>query len=80
MTRQEEVEQAIICNIDTRGFDDVVEEVSAHNGFRKGVMWADKHPSRELIEKILNMAYDWDSENWDGFVDAVKESLWNETD
>ena len=78
---QEEIEKAILEVVDTRvgGFDDVIEEVAAHNGFRKGVEWADSHPSRELVEKILNMAYDWDSIEWSGFVDSVKEKLWNET-
>lgn len=78
MSRKEEIEKAIIENIDTKLFDDASEEVAAHNGFRKGVRWADSHPSRELVEKILNLAYDWDSINWDEFVDSVTSELWNE--
>lgn len=77
MNREEEKEKAAKEYINNKMWDDEIEECAGCNGFRNDVNWADSHPSRELIEKILSLAYDWDSLDWDGFVDAVKENIWN---
>lgn len=75
--RKEELEKAIIEVVDTRLFDEVVEEVAAHNGFRKGVEWADSHPSLDLIKKIIDLAYSWDSLSpFDELAKEIKEEIW----
>ena len=74
--RKKELEKAIIETIDTRLFDDVVEEVVAHNGFRKGVEWADSHPSLDLIKKIIDLAYSSDISPFDELAREIKEKIW----
>jgi len=61
-------------------FDDPCEELCALNGFKSGSSWADKHPSKELIEKIINLAFDeWDSiEDFSDLAQSIKEEIENE--
>jgi len=81
MNRNDEIEDAktyyikneVIC-------DDVCEECAAANGFRKGATWSDKHPSIELIERIITMAFDsWNFiSGFDDLAKSIREELDNE--
>lgn len=78
MSREEEKEEAVNKYAENVPAADICEEIYAKNGFRKGVEWADSHPSRELIEEILKLAYDWNNISWDEFVDNTKNKIWDE--
>jgi hypothetical protein len=78
--RNEEIENARFNYVEYEAIcDDVCEECAAANGFRKGANWADSHPSLELVERIINMAFD----GWDGIgsfhdlAQSIKEKIEN---
>lgn len=50
-------------------------------GFELGAKWSDTHPSKELIEKIINMAFDgWDSiSSFSDLAQGIKGEIWNNT-
>jgi len=68
MNREEEKEEAAKNYIKNKIWDDSIEECAGCNGFRKGVDWADSHPSLELVEKIISRTF----EGWD-FLSPVNE-------
>ena len=78
MNRSDEIEEAKTFYIENEAIcDDVCEECAAANGFRKGAVWSDKHPSIELIERIITMAFDnWDSKSgFDELAKSIREEL-----
>ena len=78
--RDDEIEEARINYIENEAVcDDVCEECAASNGFRKGAAWSDKHPSVELIERIITMAFDgWDFiSGFDELAKSIRKELDN---
>lgn len=59
--RRLEIEEVAEKYIENKIYDDVCEEYAAHNGFKSGVEWSDSHPSLDLINKVVELAYSWDS-------------------
>lgn len=51
-------------------------------GFELGAKWSDTHPSKEIIEKIINMAFDgWDSiSSFSDLAQTIKEEIWDNTE
>lgn len=78
--RNKEVEKARLNYIENEAIcDDICEECAASNGFKKGVQWADSHPSLELVEKIVELAYSWDSiSSFEKLAEQIKEELWQQ--
>jgi hypothetical protein len=56
------------------------DSVVVKESFTAGAMWADSHPSLELVEKIINLSFN----GWDGIKDfhnlaqSIKEEIENE--
>lgn len=52
---------------------------SLGQAYIKGAEWADSHPSLEIIEKIINLAFDgWDSiEDFHNLAQSIKEEIEN---
>ena len=43
------------------------------------MQWADSHPSLELVEKIVELAYSWDSiSSFEKLAEQIKEELWQQ--
>lgn len=81
MNRNDEIENAKTYYIENEAVcDDVCEECAAANGFKKGAAWSDKHPSVELIERIVTMAFDdWNFiSGFDELAKSIRKTLDNE--
>ena len=75
--RDEEIVKARFNYIEKEAIcDDVSEECAASIGFERGTIWSDSHPSLELVEKIINMAFDWDGiGSFHDLAQSIKEEI-----
>lgn len=77
MNREDEIRVAIDSEFDGYCFEDEFDEIMQTGKYKKGIQWADSHPSLELIERIINLAFDgWDSiESFHDLAQSIKEEI-----
>ena len=55
------------------------DSVVVKESFTAGAIWADSHPSLELVEKIVELAYSGDSiSSFEKLAEQIKEELWQQ--
>lgn len=77
MNREDEIRVAIDSEFEGYCFEDEFDEIMQTGKYKKGIQWADSHPSLELIERIINLAFDgWDSiESFHDLAQSIKEEI-----
>lgn len=76
--RKLEIEEAAKEYLEDKIYDDVCEECAARNGFKSGVKWSDSHPSLDLINKVVELAYSWDSVSpFEDLAISIKDKIQN---
>ena len=80
MNREEEIQKAIDSEFKGSCFEDEWDEIMQTGKYKKGIQWADSHPSLEVVEKIINLAFDgWDGiEDFHDLAQSIKEEIENE--
>lgn len=85
MNREEEILDAALDyanNLDDVQIKDDFSKLLATSlgqAYIKGAEWADSHPSLELVEKIVELAYSWDSiSSFEKLAEQIKEELWQQ--
>lgn len=58
MNREEEIQKAIDYEFRRSYFEDEWDEIMQTGKYKKGIQWADSHPSLEVIKKIINLVFD----------------------
>jgi hypothetical protein len=77
MNREEEIQKAIDSEFKGCCFEDEWDEIMQTGKYKKGIQWADSHPSLELVKKIVELAYSWDSiSSFEKLAEQIKEELW----
>lgn len=79
MNREEEIQKAIDSEFKGKCFEDEWDEIMQTGKYKKGIQRADSHPSLELVEKIVELAYSWDSiSSFEKLAEQIKEELWQQ--
>ena len=85
MNREEEILDAALDyanNLDDVQIKDDFSKLLATSlgqAYIKGAEWADSHPSLEVVEKIVELAYSWDSiSSFEKLAEQIKEELWQQ--
>lgn len=79
MTREEEIQKAIDKEFHDKWFEDEGDYIMQTGKYEKGIRWADSHPSLELVKKIAELAFSWDSiSSFEKLAEQIKEELWQQ--